>query len=220
MIQIPEHIKAVIFDLDGTLVDSMGMWKDIDVEFLGRYGFEVPDDLQEAIEGKSFSETAVYFKERFSIPLSLEEIKVCWNGMAMYQYSHEVPLKPGVGAFLEYLKKRGILMGIATSNSRELVTAVTDALHITEYFSVIAVGCQVAKGKPSPDIYLFAASLLGEKPENCLVFEDVPAGIQAGKRAGMTVWAIDDFYSKGMRREKEDLADAFLETYEEINLEE
>ncbi|MCI8465014.1 MAG: HAD family phosphatase [Lachnospiraceae bacterium] len=216
--QIPKKIKTVIFDLDGTLVDSMGMWKEIDVAFLGRFGIPLPDRLQEDIEGKSFSETAVYFKERFSIPMSLQEIKDCWNEMAMYQYSHVVPLKQGVREFLDYLKRKGISMGIATSNSRELVTAVTKALDISNYFSAITVGCQVAKGKPAPDVYLFAAGLLEADPKECLVFEDVPAGILAGKRAGMTVWAVEDDYSTGMREEKEALADAFLHSYEEIDL--
>ena len=70
-----DHKKAMLFDLDGTLVDSMWMWEAIDIEFLGAYGYECPEDLQRAIEGMSFSETAVYFKERFKLPLSLDEIK-------------------------------------------------------------------------------------------------------------------------------------------------
>ena len=74
-----ENKKAVLFDLDGTLVDSMWMWEAIDIEFLGAYGYECPDDIQRAIEGMSFSETAVYFKERFDLPLSLEEIKAVWT---------------------------------------------------------------------------------------------------------------------------------------------
>ncbi len=218
MIRIPEKVKAVIFDLDGTLVDSMGMWKEIDVAFLGRFGIPLPEGLQGEIEGKSFSETAVYFKERFCLPLSLSEIKDCWNEMAMYQYSCVIPLKPGVREFLEYLKRKGIPMGIATSNSRELVTAVTESLAISGFFSAVTVGCQVERGKPAPDIYLFAAGLLGAAPEECLVFEDVPAGILAGKRAGMTVWAVEDAYSAGMRGQKEALADAFLDSYGEIDL--
>ena len=76
------RVKGVIFDLDGTLVDSMWMWKQIDVEFLGRYGLEVPKDLERVIEGMSFSETAVYFKERFQLPMTLDEIKSTWNQMA------------------------------------------------------------------------------------------------------------------------------------------
>ena len=138
-------IKAVIFDLDGTLVDSMWMWKQIDIEFLGRYGFDVPDDLERIIEGMSFSETAVYFKERFELPLTLEEIKTIWNEMAFDKYSNEVPLKQGAAEFLHYLSEKKIVMGIATSNSRELVDAVTKALHIEHYFASITTACEVMK---------------------------------------------------------------------------
>ena len=87
--------KAVLFDLDGTLVDSMWMWPQIDVEFLGRFGYDCPGDLERAVEGMSFSETAAYFKERFSLPMTLEEIKECWSQMAMDKYRTQVPLKPG-----------------------------------------------------------------------------------------------------------------------------
>ena len=84
-----ENKKAVLFDLDGTLVDSMWMWEAIDIEFLGAYGYECPDDIQRAIEGMSFSETAVYFKERFDLPLSLDEIKAVWTRMSIDKYRHE-----------------------------------------------------------------------------------------------------------------------------------
>ena len=91
--------KAIIFDLDGTLVDSMWMWKSIDIEFLGRYGHECPPELQRAIEGMSFSETAIYFKERFRIPLTLEEIKNTWITMSIDKYRYEVSPKKGTMEF-------------------------------------------------------------------------------------------------------------------------
>ena len=115
-----KDIRAVLFDLDGTLIDSMWIWEQIDDEFLGAYGLLVPEDLHDEIEGMSFSETAVYFKNRFHLPLSLKEIKDIWNDMAMEKYLHAVCLKPGVPEFLEWLKAKGIPAGIATSNSRAL----------------------------------------------------------------------------------------------------
>lgn len=88
-------IQAVIFDLDGTLVDSMWMWKDIDIEYLGRYQIPLSEEFQREIEreieGKSFTETAVYFKEHFQLPKTLEEIKEDWNLMAYEKYAHVVP---------------------------------------------------------------------------------------------------------------------------------
>ena len=85
-------VKAVLFDFDGTLADSMWMWDDIDIEYLGSRGIALPDTLQKEIEGMSFSETAIYFKETFHLDDSLEEIKADWNRMAMDKYFHEVPL--------------------------------------------------------------------------------------------------------------------------------
>ena len=211
-----KQMKAAIFDLDGTLVDSMWMWKAIDIEYLSRYGYECPEDLQRIIEGMSFSETAVYFKERFQIPESLEEIKAEWISMAMDKYCREVPLKKGAEEFLKALKKQGIKAGIATSNGRELVDAVLQSLEIDGYFEAVTVGCEVAAGKPAPDIYQKVAKTLQVPPERWLVFEDVPAGIMAGKAAGMTVCAIEDEFSAPMREEKLALADYYIEDYDEI----
>ena len=92
------NIDAVLFDLDGSLVDSMWLWEDIDIAYLGRYGITPPKDLQGTIEGMSFSETAVYFKERFQLPDSLEEIKAEWNRMAWDKYASQVPLRSNWGS--------------------------------------------------------------------------------------------------------------------------
>jgi len=208
--------KAVLFDLDGTLVDSMWMWKQIDIEFLGQYGYECPDDLQKAIEGMSFSETAVYFKERFDIPLSLDEIKACWTQMSIDKYRYEVPLKSGALEFLNYCREYHIKTGIATSNGRDMVDAVVESLQIGNYLDVITTACEVKAGKPEPDIYLEVARRLDVDPADCLVFEDIPAGIIAGKRAGMQVIAVEDDFSKNMKSEKKQLADGFIETYFDI----
>ncbi len=208
-----KEMEAVIFDLDGTLVDSMWIWDPIDVEFLGEYGHQVPPDLHEAIEGMSFTETAAYFKERFSIPLTLEEMKNRWNEMAMNKYLRQVPLKEGAAEFLKQLRDRGVQAGIATSNSRQLVESVLQARGIGEYFSSVVTGCEVKAGKPAPDIYLRAAENLGVSPKACMVFEDVPAGIRAGKRAGMTVTAVADACSAGVMEEKKRLADYYIEDY-------
>ena len=211
-------IKAVIFDLDGSLVDSMWMWHQIDIEYLGRFGIPLPVDLQSRIEGMSFQETAVYFKEHFPIPDTLEQIKADWNRMAWDKYANEVPLKKGVEEFLNYCRQNGLLLGIATSNSRELVENVLSVHHIRDFFSSIVTGGDVQKGKPSPEVYLRAAAELRVPPEHCLVFEDIIPGIQAGKNAGMRVCAVEDEYSAPVREKKQELADYYIQDYVELGL--
>lgn len=211
-----EQVKAVIFDLDGTLVDSMWMWKSIDIEYLGRFGIELPADLQSCIEGMSFSETACYFKERFHLEDDIDQIKADWNQMAWDKYANEVPLKAGVAEYLELLRKKGIKMGIATSNSRELVELVTKKHQIHSYFQSIRTSCEVSKGKPAPDIYLQVAKDLGVEPKECLVFEDVIQGIMAGKNANMKVVAVKDAYSEEQTERKRELSDYYINSYVEL----
>lgn len=211
-----ENIKAVIFDLDGTLIDSMWVWKEIDLEFLSPFGVEFPENLQKEIEGKSFTETAIYFKEKFHLPMSIEELKEIWNKMAYEKYATQVPLKEGVLNFLIYLKENKIPAGIATSNSRELLHTVLNSLGVESYFQVLCTGCEVDHGKPFPDIYLRVAKELEVDPENCLVFEDLPAGITAGNAAGMKTCAVKDEFSKHMIAEKKSLANYYIDSYDDI----
>lgn len=213
MHEMLKNTDAVIFDLDGSLVDSMWMWRAIDIEYLGRFGIPLPEDLQSKIEGMSFSETAVYFKEFFHIPDSLEKIKDDWNRMAWDKYANEVPLKPGIPEFLRGCREHGIKLGIATSNSRELVENIVEVHKLRDYFSCIMTGCDVAHGKPAPDIYLAVSEKLRVHPERCLVFEDIIPGIQAGKSAGMKVCAVEDAYSLQTKDNKKALADFYIEDY-------
>ncbi len=208
--------RAVLFDLDGTLMDSMWVWEDIDIEYLGRFGHVPTKDMQRAIEGMSFTETAQYFKERYDIPDSVEEIKAEWNRLAYDVYAKRVKLKPGAYDFLQELRRRRIVTGIASSNSRELIRACLASNRVGDCFDCITISCEVAKGKPAPDIYLSAAATLGVSPEECLVFEDIPMGILAAKNAGMQVCAVEDDFSADQRETIRDLADYYIKSYDEV----
>ena len=208
--------KAAIFDLDGTLIDSMWVWADIDINYLEQFGFKPPADLKAVIEGMSMRETAVYFKERFSIADTVEDIQEAWNLMAYDRYNKKVKLKPLVFDLLRILRSEGLALGIATSNSRILTEAVLASNGILNLFEVILTGEDVKNGKPDPEIYLTAAERLEVFPEDCIVFEDVLMGVLAGKNAGMSVCAVYDPWNDPQKQEIIRTADFYVNDYEEI----
>ncbi|MDL2251121.1 HAD superfamily hydrolase (TIGR01509 family) [Lachnospiraceae bacterium PF1-22] len=209
--------NAVIFDLDGTLVDSMWVWRAVDDEFLARYNQVKPEDLESRMEGMSYREVAQLFLDSFpELPHDLTMIMDEWQEMTYTKYCEEVPLKPGVPEFLEEMKRSGKKMGIATSNSEELARAVLEARGIASYFDAVCTADEARKGKPAPDVYLLAAKKLAVLPERCLVFEDVPMGILAGKNAGMQVCTVADDFSKEQIQRKRELADYYITDYFDV----
>ena len=194
--------SAAIFDMDGTLVDSMSMWSDIDREYLGKYGIPMPPDLQKAIDPLTWEECELYFRDVLGIRKTTEEI--------------EVALKPGVREILAYLKESGTSIGVASSSSRAMIEGALSAHDILRYFDAIVPCDEAGAGKPDPACYLAAAKKLGKKPADCVVFEDLPNGIRAGLNAGMTVIAVDDMYSRPMEDEKRKLADGLIRDFREL----
>lgn len=209
-------VKGIIFDLDGTMVDSMWMWRGIDMEFMAAHGLEMTDDLELAIEGMSFQETAEYFVRTYPLQETVEELMDIWVQMAIDKYQHEVPVKPGLTHFLQEMKKRGIRMGIATSNARVLLDAVADAHGFYDYMDGVLTANEVKRGKPAPDVFLAVSDKIGVAPADCLVFEDIPQGIRAGLAAGMKVCAVDDEYSRAQEAEKRALAHYYITSYEQV----
>ncbi|HOR86898.1 MAG TPA: HAD family phosphatase [Bacillota bacterium] len=211
-----KDIKAVIFDVDGTLIDSMWIWKQVDIEFLGKRGLSLPERLQLEIEGMSYSETAIYFKDKFNLPDSLEEIKEEWRLMAEDHYKCHIKLKSGVKDFLRLLHAKGINIGIASSNSRELIDYMLTNHDIKKYFSIVRTSCEVDKGKPHPDVYLKVAGDMGIEPCRCLVFEDTVSGVMAAKSAGMKVFAMADEFSEGSKEKLMEMAEGYIHSFSEV----
>ncbi|MGN0241737.1 MAG: HAD family hydrolase [Candidatus Weimeria sp.] len=211
-----ENTKAFIFDLDGTLVNSMWMWPEIDREFLNSRGFEVPANLKEEIDGLSMWDDAVYFKKRFGFKEKEQELIDIWNDMALHHYENDTPLKPGARELLDYLKENGIRTGLATSNSLVLCEATLRSNGVYDYFDTIVTSEDVVHGKPDPQCYIIASERLKESPAGCLVAEDLPAGLIAAKRAGMTAIAVEDDYSRQYEADKISLSDFMISDYREL----
>lgn len=212
-----KEIDAVIFDIDGTLIDSMWIWSNIDNLFLEKYNLTEPENFHKGMEGKSYSETAEYFLEIFpELTHTREELEAEWFQMAFDIYTKEIALKQGAYDFIKKLHEDGVKLGIATSNDRTLAEGALANNKVLEYFHSIWTSGEVNAGKPSPAVYLKVAEELQVDPARCLVFEDVPNGILAGKNAGMKVCAIDDLFSRNQEELKRELADYYIQNYDDI----
>lgn len=216
-LQMLDDKDAVIFDMDGTLVDSMWIWPSIDDDYLAKYHLTKIENFHEIMEGMSYTEVAQFFLDTYpEIGCTREQVMDEWMDMAHDKYMTEVTLKEGVCDFIVEMRRQGKKIGIATSNDKNLAMDTLEALHVTELFDVVHSACEVAAGKPSPDVYLLVAEEIGVHPERCLVFEDVPMGIMAGKNAGMTVCAVDDEFSRPQEEKKRSLADYYIQNFHDI----
>ena len=210
------NIKAAIFDLDGTLVDSMWVWEQIDIDFLKSKGYTPPKDLKDNITHLTFNQTAEYFKKRFNLSDSIDEITDTWHNMAYSFYSSKVKLKPGVISFLNKLKSLDIKIGLATSNSIPLLEATLKNNGIYHLFDAITVTEEVKKSKENPDVYLLCANKLNVPPENCIVFEDIIAAVKGAKLAGMKVIGVYDKASEDQEELLSKACDKYIYDYNEL----
>lgn len=208
------NIKAVIFDMDGTLIDSMWVWKQVDIDYLKRRNIELPEDLQKSIAGLSFTETAFYFKNRFSLKDDIDDIKKEWTSMVMEYYKTIIKAKDGVKEFLQYLKMNNYKIGMATSNYIELIEPVLKNNDINDFFDVIVTTCEVPRDKSYPDVFLETAKRLEVKPEECLVFEDTLNAVRGAKLAGMKVVGIYDMHGTCSPEELKETADHLIEDFQ------
>ena len=211
-----KDIKAAIFDMDGTLIDSMWVWKTVDIEYLMKRNITPPDDLRENIEHLSFSETAKYFKERFNLNESIEAIIAEWNDIALKEYTNNVKLKPGAKEFLTLLKSNEIKIGLATSNCDMLLEVALKNNNIYDYFDCITTTNEVNRGKNFPDVYLLCAEKLEVAPAKCIVFEDILPAVIGAKAAGMKVIGVHDLYSENQKEDIMRLADLYIFQYNEL----
>lgn len=213
---LTNNIKAAIFDMDGTIIDSMWVWDIIDVNYLGKRNIKLPHDLRSDIEHLSFLEAAEYFKRRFNLPDSLQEIMDEWNEMAYNEYKSNVTLKPGAKDYLLKLKALGIKLGLATSNCKLLLETVLKKHGIYDLFDVITTTDEVTRGKSFPDVYLLTAEKLNVEPSQCVVFEDILPAVLGAKAAGMKVVGVHDPYSENQKEHIIREADKYIVEYSEL----
>jgi HAD superfamily hydrolase (TIGR01509 family) len=183
---------AVIFDLDGVLADSEPWWNQIDAKLLAEHGVSYRGEYHRNVLGVSYRLAVEFYKNAFHISVSVEELMRRRGEIATEFFANRVGLFPSAKTTLEQLREMKLHLAVATSSVSASARPLLDRTEIRSLFSVVITGDEVQQGKPHPDIYLRAAKKLGISPEACLVIEDAPAGIAAGKAANMRVAAIPD----------------------------
>ncbi len=208
--------RAAIFDLDGTLVDSMYVWEKVDVVFLTGRGIPVTREYTETVRGMFFETAAEYTKSAYGLQESVQEIVRIWLDMARYEYAHHVRLKPFAKEYLDELKNKGVRLGMATSSDPYLLEPVLEHNNVRHYFDVVCYTSEVGKNKSHPDIYLYTAKKLGVAEKDCVVFEDIPEGVCGAKSAGIYTVAVYDSASEENVPLLKNTADRFISDFSEM----
>ena len=182
-----------IFDMDGTLIDSMPFWRDLSKDFLGSKGITVlPPDLGEVLKTMTMRDSAVYFTETLGVAGTPEQANEEMTAIMETHYRAHIPLKPGVRDYLEVLRQRGVRMCVASATPTPLADACLRRLEVRDWFEFLLSCDDVGAGKRSPAIFLEAARRLRAAPGDTMVFEDALHAARTAQDAGFPVAAVYD----------------------------
>lgn len=184
--------EGAIFDLDGTLLDSMSVWDQVGDLYLRSKGIVPPENLRETLKTLSLLQAAEYVRRTFGITDSDEEFIRAIHHIIGQAYRHHVALKPHVKPFLQKLADAGVRMCVATATERHLAEAALRRLDVLDYFSFIITCTEVGSGKDEPGIYEKSLAMLGTPKEQTVVFEDALHAVETAVKAGFRVVALRD----------------------------
>lgn len=213
-----EKIKGAIFDIDGTLIDSMPIWMTVPDRYLELQGKKAEPDIAEKVFSMTMDQSAEYMRTRYGLNLTVDEIKQGFIDVVTDFYRTEVTLKPGVHEFLSELEKRGIPMVLATVGDADLASSTLERLGVLGYFSDLLTAKDLDTDKTEPTIYLKAAESIGCRPSETAVFEDVVHALDTARKAEFITVAVEDVASEKDRKKIEAMSDFYLKTYHDFSI--
>lgn len=211
-------IKGVIFDADGTLLDSMHIWKDLGIRYLLSLGITPEDNLYEILFPMTLEESSVYLKDKYHINKSANEIKKDILKIIDDFYYYEVKLKNGALSYLEYLYDNNIEMVIATTSDRNQIEKAFERLNILKYFKRIFTCSELKTSKREALIYLHAKDYLGFKSNEILVFEDVLYALKTAKKLRFITVGVEDESSKNDQNEIKTISDYYINDFTNLKI--
>lgn len=211
-------LKGAIFDLDGTLLDSMHFWENLGAEYLREKGIEPPGNINEILKTMSLEQSARYFREEYGVSGSEEEIIKEILMMIEDQYRFKAPLKASVILFLDMLYRNNVRMCVATATGHDLAKAALERLNAAKYFEFIFTCSEAGVGKDSPEFFIKVLERLKTPMHETMVFEDALYAIKSAKAAGLLVAAVYDESSSEDREEIKLAADVYLDSFEDWSI--
>lgn len=209
-------IQGIIFDLDGTLIDSMPAWQNIGSDFLKRHGVNPPDDLNEIIKTMSFAESARYFIEFYGVAMTEEQVGDEINGMIRDNYARHIQLKPFVREALDHYFNQGIKMGILTATHKSLTELILKRFGLLDHFEFILTSGMTGLPKSQPEIYHRAVSQLQIPAQQIAIFEDALYCIRAARATSCQLVGVYDEASKNDWDEIRKLSDLSIMSFKEL----
>lgn len=207
------QFRAALFDMDGTLIDSMGVWARVDEVFFARRGLPLSQDYARSVAGLSFRQTGEYTKARFHLPESVDDILREWHELCESAYVNDVPLKPHAAEYLKKLRGEGVRLAVATALPERLYRPVLLRTGVLPLFDAFASTDEAGESKRSGDVYRLAARRLGVEPAECVVFEDILDGLLGAKAAGMKAVLVRDPSAAGERERALAICDAAIDDF-------
>ena len=206
--------KFAIFDMDGTLVDSMPIWKNLAYEYLHSKGIEnIPNQVMQTIMPMTLIESSKYFIDYFKLDCTPCEVMQDMSNIMEYHYKNDIQLKPKTIVYLNELNDKGVVMCVASSTSKYLMDACLSRLGIKNYFKFLLSSEEVGVGKTSPKVYLEAIKKMDATIEETAVFEDALFAIKTAKQAGFYTVGIYEKIDRDNIEDVKQAVDEFLDFY-------
>lgn len=209
-------MTGAIFDVDGTILDSMQVWYKVTTNFFEMHNLVLTEEKAASYKEMTLDESLPQINEEFNLGMTNDEILEEFRQLIIHEYAFNIQLKPNIDIYLKKLHDSGVKIAVATSGYEGMCKSAFKRLGILKYIDAYAFSSEVGVNKGNPDIYLLAAERIGLKPQDCTVYEDIVLGLETARKAGFKTCAIyDDTNSYETQRLKQ-VSDRYITGWEEL----